>query len=96
MHADYKMTQLRQKELDVLVRELAQLLAEDIVNPHVVGVAAVATGGISDWRCRRRRKPCRRDTVGVESRFVSILVVGSAGVCRRLTRGMRRGEKGWS
>lgn len=33
------MAQLGKEELDILVGELAQLIAEDIVDPNVVGVS---------------------------------------------------------
>lgn len=39
--ADDKVAELREEELDVLVRKLAELAAEDIVNAYVIGITAV-------------------------------------------------------
>lgn len=63
------MTQLGQEELDILVRELAQLVAEDEVNAYVVGIAA-AKGEERPLAGRRREKARARVTWEVNAREV--------------------------
>ena len=47
---DYHMAQLRQEELDVLVRKLPQLVAENILDAYMVGVAPATQPGVSTAR----------------------------------------------
>ncbi|MBE3042513.1 hypothetical protein IMZ48_08030 [Candidatus Bathyarchaeota archaeon] len=52
---DYDVAQLRQEELDVLVGELPELVAEDILDAYMVGVAPATGARVSTARGLRRR-----------------------------------------
>lgn len=63
--AYYEMAELWQEELDVFVGESAELVAEDIVDPNVVGIPAGRRGLVSvrDYYIGQRRHELTRGRI---------------------------------
>jgi hypothetical protein len=55
VNADYKVAQLWQEKLDVLVGKLAQLIAQNKVDSYMIGVAAAALAKKKNSQSRIRR-----------------------------------------
>lgn len=60
--AEDQMAKLRQEEFDVLVGELPELVAEDIVNPDMVGIATAPLRQLAPVFFTKRHTWTRRDS----------------------------------
>lgn len=54
------MTELREKELDVLIWKLSELVAENIVNAYMVGISTGRDRAVSDTGCAANKEILRR------------------------------------